>query len=90
MKWKGYSWGRLLFLGNNDNNGLNGNNNLNNNGRFVGIVKPSTLGLLLSYAFLLERILFEHPVFVCILNSLFWPGLIPCLFCSLGKRFYFS
>ena len=29
--------GRLLFLGNNHNNALNGNNNLNNNGRFVGI-----------------------------------------------------
>lgn len=29
--------GRLLFLGNNYNNSLNGNNNLNNNARFVGI-----------------------------------------------------
>ena len=30
---------RVLFVGNNYNNGLNGNNNLNNNGRFVGIVQ---------------------------------------------------
>ena len=29
--------GRLLFLGDNDNNSLNGNNNLNNDGRFLGI-----------------------------------------------------
>ena len=29
--------GRLLYVGNNDNNGLNGNNNLNNNARLVGI-----------------------------------------------------
>ncbi|MFQ5788303.1 MAG: hypothetical protein ACE5H1_10025, partial [Thermodesulfobacteriota bacterium] len=28
---------RLLFLGNNYNNDLNGNNHLNNNGRFLGI-----------------------------------------------------
>jgi hypothetical protein len=31
--------GRLLYAGNNDNNGLNGNNNLNNNGRFLGITR---------------------------------------------------
>lgn len=36
---KGATQGRLVFLGNNYNNGLNGNNNLNNNGRFVGIVQ---------------------------------------------------
>lgn len=37
--------GRLLFLNNNSNNGLNGNNNLNNNGRFVGIEQLFLLGL---------------------------------------------
>jgi RNA-directed DNA polymerase len=37
----------LLFLGNNDNNGLNGNNNLNNNGRFVGIAQPNNWELLM-------------------------------------------
>ena len=28
---------RLLYVGNNDNNSLNGNNDLDNNARFVGI-----------------------------------------------------
>ena len=30
---------RLLYVGNNDNNGLNGNNNFNNNARFLGIAQ---------------------------------------------------
>ncbi len=48
QKWRGYK-SRVLFLGNNDNNGLNGNNNLNNNARFVGIGKL-TLGIIDSKA----------------------------------------
>lgn len=37
LKVKELLAGRLLFVGNNYNNSLNGNNNLNNNGRFAGI-----------------------------------------------------
>ena len=31
--------GRLPYLNNNDNNGVNDNNNLDNNGQFFGIAK---------------------------------------------------
>ena len=37
VKGKRATNGRVLRVGNNYNNGLNGNNNLNNNARFVGI-----------------------------------------------------
>jgi len=41
--------GRVLYLGNNDNNGLNGNNNLDNNGRVFGIEQVFKAGYLYYY-----------------------------------------
>ncbi len=52
--------GRVLFVGNNDNNGLNGNNNLNNNGRFVGIVKLLFAGTFLLLMALLHDKICEY------------------------------
>jgi retron-type reverse transcriptase len=55
---KGLLAGRLLYVGNNDNNGLNGNNNLNSNGRFVGIAPtmPRHPITMKSYKYLYPKI----------------------------------
>ncbi|MFH1073267.1 MAG: reverse transcriptase domain-containing protein [Nanoarchaeota archaeon] len=57
QQWRSYdkrarTRGRLLFLGNNDNNSLNGNNNINNNARFVGITLHAKTMLMKTYGHL--------------------------------------
>jgi RNA-directed DNA polymerase len=58
---KGASGDRLLILGNNYNNGLNGNNNVNGNGRFLGIVQTvSRLLIMKTYNNIYGRVCSLH------------------------------